>query len=63
MQNVAEMLSTKSYGAVMGGPTVSFDGATFHGVPDQHYVSQIMDNAVRQLRNSSRTWAFNPTGQ
>jgi hypothetical protein len=42
---------------------VNFDGAKFHGVPDQRYVSQIMDSAVRQLRNSSRTWAFNPTGQ
>lgn len=44
------------------GGTVSFDGATFHGVPDQRYVGQIMDSAVRQLRNSSRSWAFNPTG-
>jgi hypothetical protein len=41
---------------------VNFDGATFYGVPDQRYVSQIMDSAVWQLRNSSRTWAFNPTG-
>ena len=62
MQGVGEGLSASATG---GGTQVvnSFDGATFHGVPDQRYVSGIMDNAVRQLRQSSRTWAFNPTGK
>ena len=27
--------------------TVSFDGAVFHGVPDQRYVNSIFDTAVR----------------
>jgi hypothetical protein len=57
-----EMGSRLSAGAKSGGGTVSFDGAVFHGVPDQNYVSQIMNSAVHQLRQSSRTWAFNPTG-
>jgi hypothetical protein len=34
---------------------VNFDGATLYGVPGQN-VSQIMDSALRQLRNSSSTW-------
>jgi hypothetical protein len=45
------------------GATVSFDGAVFHGAPSPQYVQSLMNNAVGQLRNSSRTWAFNPTGQ
>jgi hypothetical protein len=59
MQGIGDRLAA---GASGGGGTVSFDGAVFHGVPDQRYVSSIMDTAVRGLRNSSRTWAFNPTG-
>jgi hypothetical protein len=59
-QDVAAQLASRN---VASGGTVSFQGAVFHGVPDQRYVGSIMDNAVRQLRNSSRTWAFNPTGQ
>jgi hypothetical protein len=45
------------------GASVNSDGATFHGVPDQRYVSSIMDSATRMLRSSSRSWAFNPAGQ
>jgi len=47
----------------VGNYTLSFDGAVFHGVPDARYVNSIFDNAVRQLRTSSRSWAFNPRGQ
>jgi hypothetical protein len=49
--------------AKTAGPSVSFDGAVFHGTPSPQYVQSLMNNAVGQLRNSSRTWAFNPTGQ
>jgi hypothetical protein len=61
MQNVGESLNAQATGG--GTQIISFDGATFHGVPDQRYVSSIMNSAVRSLRQSSRTWAFNPTGQ
>jgi hypothetical protein len=61
LKTIGEQLSASSYGAQMGN-TVSFDGAVFHGVPDQNYVGQIMNSAVRQLRNASRSWSFNPTG-
>jgi hypothetical protein len=47
----------------MSNTTLSFDGAVFHGVPDQRYVNSVMDTAVRSLRAASRTWAFNPKGQ
>jgi len=61
LQGVADSLQSRS---AAGPPqTVSFQGAVFHGVPDQRYVQGIMDQAVTQLRNSSRSWAFNPKGQ
>jgi hypothetical protein len=63
MQGVGESLSAGGAGSGGGNQIVSFDGATFHGVPDSRYVSGIMNNAVRQLRQSSRTWAFDPTGK
>jgi hypothetical protein len=53
LKGIGEQLSTTSAHAA-AGPTISFDGATFHGVPDQRYVSNIMDTSVRMLRNSSR---------
>jgi hypothetical protein len=57
--------ATLSSGNVVNNapPTVSFDGAVFHGVPDQRYVNSIMDTAVRSLRMASRSWAFNPQGK
>jgi hypothetical protein len=42
---------------------LNFDGAVFHGTPDQRFVNTIMNTVVTNLRNSSRTWAFNPKGQ
>jgi hypothetical protein len=60
LQGIGDQLSAKATG---GDTHLHMDGAVFHGVPDQRYVNSIMDTAVRSLRNSSRTWAFNPTGQ
>jgi hypothetical protein len=45
-----------------GAATISFDGATFHGVPDQRYVSTCWGYYGQNVSNSTRTWAFNPTG-
>jgi hypothetical protein len=39
------------------------EGNVFHGTPDQRYVQSFIDSVITQLRNSSRTWAFNPTGK
>jgi hypothetical protein len=47
---------------IAANPTISFDGAVFHGVPDQRYVNTFMNEVTRSLRNSSRSWAFNPQG-
>jgi hypothetical protein len=62
LQGIGAKLTAAAPKPGMGNVVNSFDGAVFHGVPDQHYVSQIMDSAVGQLRRSSRTWAFNPVG-
>jgi hypothetical protein len=62
IKGIGDRLSARS--GVNAAPMVmNMDGAIFHGVPDQRYVNSVMDTAVRSLRNSSRTWAFNPTGQ
>jgi hypothetical protein len=63
MQGVGEGLSANATGSGVSNNNINFDGAVFHGVPDRRYVGSIMDSAVRQLRQSSRTWAFDPTGR
>jgi hypothetical protein len=35
----------------------------FQGIPDQHYVSEIMNNSVRGLGGVEPKLAFNPTVQ
>ena len=59
MKGVGESLSA-SRGT--GDVHLHMENNTFHGVPDASYVTSIMNQAVTQLRNSSRTWAFNPLG-
>jgi hypothetical protein len=61
MRGIGEGLTATS--GVNAPVNVTLTGNTFHGVPDQRYVQSIFNNAVTQLRNSSRSWAFNPKGQ
>jgi hypothetical protein len=53
----------KSNAAAQGGTHVHMDGANFYGTPGPTFISGMMNQVVRDLRMSSRTWAFNPTGQ
>jgi hypothetical protein len=60
LQSIGQQLSQQS---MAGGDEfhVHMDGATFNGSLGQDHVNQIMNQAVRTLRMTSRSWAFSPT--
>jgi hypothetical protein len=42
---------------------IHMENAQLYGAPSKEFVSGVMNEAVKTLRQTSRSWSFNPRAQ
>jgi hypothetical protein len=63
LRGVTNSIGAQLSSRTSGGDThMHLEANNWYGNFTQEHANSIMNTAVRELRQASRTWAFNPTG-